>query len=179
MDVAGVGQLTKGNSLSRGSQAQIAMRWSCPVCPLSSRHKHLRKRRRGMSSLYLQAPVALAPRTLLYTTLPALQHSRLSKNGLNLPPPVSTFIIIEWYRSFVRKMASVIFIQQQSTASFSLGRRVAMATPAVQSVLAEDTLEACLCSSLLTVKCHFALSSTCSRKFMEATCCVLMARTWS
>lgn len=44
-------------------------------------------------------------------------------------------------------MASVIFIQQQSTASFSLGLRVAMATPAVQSVFAEDihsTREACV-----------------------------------
>lgn len=41
-------------------------------------------------------------------------------------------------------MASVIFIHQQSTAScFSLGLRVAMATPAVETALAEDTQWAC------------------------------------
>lgn len=48
--------------------------------------------------------------------------------------------VIDWCCGFLSKMASVIFIQRQPGAScFSLGPCVAMATPAVQSALPEET----------------------------------------
>lgn len=123
MDVAGVGQLTEGNSLSPGvtARARVAMRW----------------RSRQTFKEEVTYRVCLFVFMVECRSAPAPKRSGLSRNGLNLPP-VYVLIISEWCRGFVRKMASVIFIQLRSTSSFSLGLRVAMATPAVQSVQAED-----------------------------------------
>lgn len=115
------------------------------TCPLSLRHS-----KEKAAQLSYRLPFFLdymrEPRRSPDPSDSGEEKRRQSRNGPALPP-FPFFVISEWCLGFVRKMASVIFIQQQSTASFSLGLRVAMATPAVQSVFAEDThstREACV-----------------------------------
>lgn len=115
------------------------------TCPLSLRHS-----KEKAAQLSYRLPFFLdymrEPRRSPDPSDSGEEKRRRSRNGPALPP-FPFFVISEWCLGFVRKMASVIFIQQQSTASFSLGLRVAMATPAVQSVFAEDThstREACV-----------------------------------
>lgn len=141
MDVAAL--LTEGYSLCRRSRR---LGWKCPkaeAVPSFSIPQHwppVWRQRCGLphacffsflSFFPRDAPGTQVRRSIRTCVSPEMDRFRCLFPFLN---------VIDWCRCFLSKMASVIFIQRQPGAScFSLGPCVAMATPAVQSALPEET----------------------------------------